>query len=40
MSNIVDKIFIGGFGGTGSSFTEMQWWLGQCKPNYINMDLH
>ena len=28
------------YGTNMSSFSEMQWWLGECKPKYINMKLH
>ena len=28
------------YGTNMSSFSEMQWWLGQCKPNYHEMSLH
>lgn len=28
------------YGTNMSSFSEMQWWLGQCKPNYYDMSLH
>lgn len=28
------------YGTNMSSFSEMQWWLGECKPIYINMKLH
>jgi len=45
MQDILVDLYLGGlskniYGTKESSFTEMQWWLGQCKPNYINMDLH
>ncbi len=28
------------YGTNMSSFSEMQWWLGQCKPKYYEMLLH
>ena len=28
------------YGTNMSSFSEMQWWLGLCNPNYFEMSLH
>lgn len=45
MQDILIDLYLGGlsktiYGTKESSFTEMQWWLGRCKPNYVNMNLH
>lgn len=45
MQDILIDQYLGGlstdiYGTNMSSFSEMQWWLGECKPKYINMKLH
>lgn len=45
MQDILIDLYLGGMGdiiyGTHmSSFSEMQWWFGKCKPQYISMLLH
>jgi len=45
MQDILIDLYLGGHGtkiyGTNmSSFSEMQWWLGECKPKYNGMNLH
>ena len=45
MQDILIDLYLGGmseniYGTHMSSFSEMQWWFGECKPNYINMELH
>lgn len=45
MQDILIDQYLGGlstdiYGTNMSSFSEMQWWLGECNPKYINMKLH
>lgn len=45
MQDILIDLYLGGmsdniYGSHMSSFSEMQWWFGSCKPKYINMVLH
>ena len=45
MQDILIDQYLGGlatdiYGTEMSSFSEMQWWLGKCQPNYHQMKLH
>jgi hypothetical protein len=45
IQDILIDLYLGGHGQTiygthPSSFCELQWWFGMCKPAYIEMELH
>ena len=45
MQDILIDLYLGGmskqlYGTHMSSFSEMQWWFGNCKADYISMKLH